>query len=458
MLHLSRLIGQPVRDSSADTIGVIDDLIAAVGTSHPPITGLVVRTGRRRIYLGWESVERMDAAGATILATRVNISRFRRRDDEILLKGDLLDKQIVDIDGRKVVRANDVILDFVEGAMRLVAVDVGTAGLLRRLGLPDTWINRLSGEQSRVASYIDWEDVDPLGSTIASVRLRVPHAGLSELHPADLATIVDQLTPRDRADIFSTLDEEVAAEALEELEPETRTDLLEDLEPERAADLLEEMSPDEAADAVAELSPVSRKEILRLMTKEERDDVQELLAHPEKSAGGLMTTEHVALRPQATVAEALAAIRRHEPDAEVAFAVYVVDGKRRLLGEVTLRDLVLAAPNTTVGELMEDEPVAVELLAHSDEVARVVTRYGLVALPVVDANHRLMGVITVSDALWDVLPEEWRREMPRRLHADSLAAAGPQELPTRATAKRGAKATTKPRKPQPRKKSSVKRG
>jgi magnesium transporter len=452
MLHLSRLIGRPVLDSSADAIGVIDDLIAAVGTSHPPITGLVVRTGRRRIYLGWSSVERMDAAGATISATRVNISRFRRRDDEILLKGDLLDKQIVDIDGRKVVRANDVILDFVEGAMRLVAVDVGTAGLLRRLGLPDGWVDRLSGEQSRVASYINWEDVDPLGSTIASVRLRVPHAGLSELHPADLATIVDQLTPRDRADIFSTLDEEIAAEALEELEPETRTDLLEDLEPERAADLLEEMSPDEAADAVAELSPLSRKEILRLMTKEERDDVQELLAHPEKSAGGLMTTEHVALKPQATAAEALAAIRRHQPDAEVAFAVYVVDGRRRLLGEVTLRDLILAAPTTPISQLMDDEPVVVELLSHSDEVARVVTRYGLVAVPVVDQAHRLMGVITVSDALWDVLPEEWRREMPRRLHADSIAAAGPQELPRRAPRKRGSRAVTKPRK-----KNAVKR-
>jgi magnesium transporter len=159
-----------------------------------------------------------------------------------------------------------------------------------------------------------------------------------------------------------------------------------------------------------------------------------------------MTTEHVALRPQATAAEALAAIRRHEPNAEVAFAVYIVDGRRRLLGEVTLRDLVLATPNTTVGELMEDEPVAVELLAHSDEVARVVTRYGLVAVPVVDANHRLMGVITVSDALWDVLPEEWRREMPRRLHADSFAAAGPIELPTRSTTKRGTKAQAKPRK------------
>lgn len=457
MLHLSRLIGRPVRDSGADTIGVIDDLIAAVGTSHPPITGLVVRTGRRRIYLGWSSVEQMTAGGATISATRVNISRFRRREDEILLKGDLLDKQIVDIDGRKVVRANDVILDFVEGAMRLVAVDVGAAGLLRRLGLPDRWVERLSGERSRVASYIDWEDVDPLGSTIASVRLRVPHAGLSELHPADLASIVDQLTPRDRADIFNTLDDEVAAEALEELEPETRTDLLEDLEPERAADLLEEMSPDEAADAVAELSPLSRREILRLMAKEERDDVQELLAHPERSAGGLMTTEHVALRPQATVADALAAIRRHQPDAEVAFAVYVVDGKRRLLGEVTLRDLVLAAPSTSVGELMDDEPVAVELLAHSDEVARVVTRYGLVALPVVDATHRLMGVITVSDALWDVLPEEWRREMPRRLHADSFAATGPQGLPTRAPARRSTKSSAQSRKPTSRKRGGVKR-
>ncbi len=310
MLHLSRLIGRPVRDGSPDAIGSIDDLIVAVGTSHPPVTGLVVRTGRRRIYLPWSSVQRLDASGARLATERIDITGFRKRKDEILLKGDLLDKQIVDIDGRKVVRANDVLLDFVDGAMRLVAVDVGAAGLLRRLGLPDNWIERLSGGRSRVASYIDWEDVDPLGSTIASMRLKVPHAGLSELHPADLATIIDQLTPRDRADIFNSLDEEVAAEALEELEPETRTDLLEDLEPERAADLLEEMSPDEAADAVADLSPMSRSAILRLMAKEEREDVKELLAHPEMSAGGIMTTEHVALRPTATVC---AGARLHSP-------------------------------------------------------------------------------------------------------------------------------------------------
>jgi CBS domain-containing protein/sporulation protein YlmC with PRC-barrel domain len=461
MLHLSRLIGRPVRDGGTDAIGVIDDLIAAVGANHPPVTGLVVRTGRRRIYLPWSSVTRLDADGARLGTERIDISRFRKRDNEILLRADLLDRQIVDIDGRKVVRANDVLLDDVEGAMRVVAVDVGAAGLLRRLGLPEHWIDRLSGGRSRVASYIDWEDVDPLGSTIAAVRLRVPHAGLSELHPADLATIIDQLTPRDRAEVISSLDDEIAAEALEELEPEVRADLLEDLEPERAADLLEEMSPDEAADAVADLSPVSRAEILRLMEKEERDDVRELLAHPETSAGGLMTTEHLAVRPTATVAATLAALRRLKPDADVAFAIYVVDAQRRLLGEVTLRDLVLAEPSRPVAELMEDEPVAVELLAHADEVARVVTRYGLVAVPVVDEGRRLVGVITVADALWDVLPEEWRHEMPRRIRAGSLAAGGPIELPaklrprTKGTAKGTAKGKAKAK---PRAKRGVKRG
>ena len=440
MLHLSRLIGRPVRDSAGDMIGSISDLIVAVGESHPPVTGLVVRTGRRQIFLPWSAVERLDATGAEIRTGRVDIARFNQRKQEIMLKGDLLDKQIVDIDGRKVVRANDVLLDFVEGAMRLVAVDVGAAGLLRRLGLPDPWIARLSGERSRVASYIDWEDVDPLGSTIASVRLRVPHAGLSELHPADLATIIDQLTPRDRADIMNSLDDETAAEALEELEPETRADLLEDLEPGRVADLLEEMSPDEAADAVADLSPVSREEILLLMEKEERDDVRGLLVHPEQSAGGIMTTEHVALRRSATVAQALASLRRLEPDADVAHAVYIVDAQRRLLGEVTLRDLILAAPNTVVGTIMEDEPVAVELLAHAEEVARIVTRYGLVAVPVVDEEHRLMGVITAGDALWDVLPEEWRREMPRRVRAGSIAAMDMANGAPKATAKGRGKA------------------
>jgi magnesium transporter len=179
---------------------------------------------------------------------------------------------------------------------------------------------------------------------------------------------------------------------------------------------------------------MSRTAILRLMAKEEREDVKELLAHPEMSAGGIMTTEHVALRPTATVAQALASIRRLQPDADVAFAVYVVDAKRHLLGEVTLRDLILASPSTKVSELMEDEPVAVELLAHAEEVARVVTRYGLVAVPVVDEKRRLMGVVTASDALWDVLPEEWRREMPRRLREGSIAAVA---------AKRKSKSTTR---------------
>ena len=207
-----------------------------------------------------------------------------------------MDKQIVDIDGRKVVRVNDLRLDEVEGALRLVAVDVGAAGLLRRLGIEGGFRTIARGIGRPVPErYIDWEDVDPVETSIASIKLRVPHQGLAELHPADLATIIDQLAPRDRAGVLASLDDEAFADALEEMEPDTQVEILEDLAPERAADILEEMSPDDAADLVADLSDETRDEILALMESDEKAEVQELLAYPEDTAGGIMTTEFVAV-------------------------------------------------------------------------------------------------------------------------------------------------------------------
>jgi len=199
MIHLSQVIGQPVRDQNGEAIGKVADLIVAVGERYPPVTGLVINTDRRQIFLPWSSVAAVDVSGATLSTSQLDITKFSQRPNEILLKLDLLDKQIVDIDGRRVVRVNDVSLDEVEGSLRLVAVDVGTAGLLRRLGIERPYrriargLGRSAGER-----YIDWEDVDPVETSIASIRLRIPHAGLTELHPADLATIIDQLAPRDR--------------------------------------------------------------------------------------------------------------------------------------------------------------------------------------------------------------------------------------------------------------------
>ena len=414
MLYLSQAIGRPVLDRIGETIGRVADLIVAVGERYPPVTGLVLETGRRQIFLPWSSVDALDATGARLRTTTVDIESFRQRPDEILLRADLMDKQIVDIDGRKVVRVNDLRLDEVEGSLRLVAVDVGAAGLLRRLGIEGGFRTIARGIGRPVPErYIDWEDVDPVETSIASIKLRVPHQGLAELHPADLATIIDQLAPRDRAGVLASLDDEAVADALEEMEPDTQVEILEDLAPERAADILEEMSPDDAADLVADLSDETRDEILALMESDEKAEVQELLAYPEDTAGGIMTTEFVAVPATLTAAETIDRLRELEPDAETIYYVYVVDDDGRLVGVLSLRDLIVAPPATPIADVMITEPVAVGVMADEDEVAEVVAHYNLLAVPVVDDDSRLVGIVTVDDAIDTVLPTAWKKRLPR---------------------------------------------
>ena len=414
MLYLSQAIGLPVLDGSKDAIGKIADLIVAVGNRYPPVTGLVVSTDRRRIFLPWSSVDRIDESGARLGTTTIDMGRFSQRPDEILLHADLMDKQIVDIDGRKVVRVNDLRLDEIEGVLHLVAVDVGAAGLLRRLGIERGW--RTIARNLRLSvpeRYIDWEDVDPVETSIASIKLRVPHAGLAELHPADLADIIDQLAPKDRAGVLASLDDEAAADVFEEMEPETQVEVLEDLDPARAADILEEMSPDDAADLVADLSDESREEILALMERDEAEELGELLAYPEDTAGGMMTTEFVTLPASLTGAQAIDRLRELEPDAETIYYVYVVDDEERLVGVLSLRDLIVAKPDTPISAVMIAEPVTVGALADEAEVAEIVAHYNLLAVPVVDAAGHLVGIVTVDDAMDAILPDAWRKRLPR---------------------------------------------
>ena len=410
MLYLSQAIGRPVLDAAGEPLGKVDDLIVAVGDRYPAVTGLVVATDRRRIFLPWSHVARFDASGARLSTPTIDITRFQQRDDEFLLREDLLDKQIVDIDGRKVVRVNDLRLDDVDGKLHLVAVDVGAAGLLRRLGIEGVY--RILARNLNLPTperYIDWEDVDPVETSVASIKLRVPHAGLTELHPADLATIIDQLAPRDRAGVLAALDDEAAADAIEEMEPDTQVEVLEGLAPERAADILEEMSPDDAADLVADLSDETRQELLALMERDEAEELGGLLAYPEDTAGGTMTTEFVAVEAHLTAAQTIERLRELEPDAETIYYVYVVDAEGRLVGVLSLRDLIVAPPSTPIGEVMFADPVAVDAMADRDEVAAMVARYNLLAIPVIDSDRCLVGIVTVDDAIDTILPASWRR-------------------------------------------------
>ena len=414
MLYLSQVIGRPVLDASGEALGKVDDLIVAVGDRYPPVTGLVVATDRRRIFLPWSHVARFDSSGGTLATATIDVTPFQQRANEIGLRTDLLDKQIVDIDGRKVVRVNDLRLDDVDDQLHLVAVDVGAAGILRRLGIEGAY--RIIARNLHLPTperYIDWEDVDPVETSIASIKLRVPHAGLTELHPADLATIIDQLAPRDRAGVLAALDDEAAADAIEEMEPDTQVEVLEGLAPERAADILEEMSPDDAADLVADLSDASREELLALMERDEAEELGGLLAYPEDTAGGMMTTEFVALPAELTAAQTIDRLRDLEPDAETIYYVYVIDSDRRLVGVLSLRDLIVAPPATFIGRVMIAEPVAVDVLTDRADVASLVARYNLLAVPVLDDDGRLVGIVTVDDAIDTIMPAHRRRRVAR---------------------------------------------
>jgi magnesium transporter len=413
MLFLSQLIGQPVRDRDGEAFGKVRDLIVALGETYPPVTGVVVRVAAGRdIFLPWTDVEHVDESGARLHTASIDITTFRQRPHEIRLWLDLQDKQIVDVEGRKIVRVNDIQLAPVDGNLRLVAVDVGLGGILRRLGLagPGERLARALGIEPE--NYIEWEDVDPVESSVSSLKLRVPHAALGTLHPADVAHIVEQLAPRDRTGILAALDDERAADVLEELGADDQVDILEDLPPEKAADILEEMGPDEAADLVADLSEARQRELLGLMEPEEASDVRELLAYGEETAGGLMTTDFLTISPDQTAQQVIDMLRERHPSADQVYYLYVTDPDGTLAGTITLRGLIVASPETPVREFMRPDPISVAVDVDAEQVGAAIARYNLLALPVVDAEGKMQGIVTVDDAFERALGEGWRKRLP----------------------------------------------
>ena len=413
MLFLSRLVGRPVRDRHGESFGKVRDLIVALGEQYPPVTGLVVRVaGGRDIFLPWTDVEEIDADGARLRTTLIDMASFRQRPNEIRLWLDLLDKQIVDVEDRKIVRVNDIQLAPVEGRLRLVAVDVGLAGILRRLGLSGPGERLARALHLEAENYIEWEDVDPVESSVSSLKLRVPHEALGTLHPADVAHIVEQLAPRDRTGILEALDDERAADVLEELAADDQVDILEALSPEKAADILEEMGPDEAADLVADLSEERQEQLLGLMEPEEASDVRELLAYGEETAGGLMTTDFITVTPEMSAEQVIERLRELHPDADQVYYLYVTDAEGMLVGTITLRGLIVAAPETTVSDFMRPDPISVGVDLDAEQVGAAIARYNLLALPVVDAEGRMQGIVTVDDAFERALGEGWRKRLP----------------------------------------------
>jgi magnesium transporter len=423
LLFLTEILGAEVVDVRQHRTGAVRDLTVRVQEPYPVVTGLVV-SRRRELVIPWSQV-RTFAAATKEVALRVGsqeLEQHRASPDDIWLARDVLDKQVVDTDGRRVVRVNDLQLAESAGLLLLVGADIGFRGILRRLGLEGLTKRaaRLLGRDLPMA-LVSWEVVDPLASAPDrehpvsgdAVRLRVSGRRIARLHPADIADIVEELGAKERRTVFDTLTEEVAADTLEEMELADQVSVIEHMDAERASDILEEMPPDEVADILTELPQEQAERLLSLMEREEAQDVKELLAYEENTAGGLMTTEYVAVRETLTAQQCIEELRRLEPDAESIYYVFVVDDEEHLRGVLSLRDLIIAQPATPIRSIMIRDVIAVRLDDGVQEVAAVLSKYNLLAVPVVDDEFRIQGLVTVDDALDAVLPESVKRRLPR---------------------------------------------
>jgi sporulation protein YlmC with PRC-barrel domain len=403
-ISLTALLGTPVTDAQGHLRGRLKDVAVATGPDAGKVAGLVLKTRTGLCIVPSEDV--METPAGT-LELRSSGAMVPLKDDGnyLYLQQDLMDRQIIDIHGRKVVRVNDVDLEWLgQGAahlLRVAEVEVGLRGAFRRVfkgllprGTLET-ISRKLGARGIPWQFVDVIEVDPA----RRVKLRIEYERLAEMHPSDLAEILEDLAPAEREAVFTSLDEDVAAETLEEVDPKLQKSLLEKLDEERIADIVEEMDPGAAADLLGELSEEQSDAILEEMEPEERQEVEELLEFDERSAAGCMTTDFIYLGMQSTVAQAVLALRSFDGDPAGVTEVYLLDEKRILRGAISLARLVMALPETRLAVLAEPRVLSCPADLHQDDLAELFDKYNLHALPVVDAQGRMVGVVQADQVV-----------------------------------------------------------
>ncbi len=428
MLLFSQIIGRPVVDAKGTILGRLRDLIAS-GGSYPAVKALVVEgMNHQRFAVAWEQVEDLQGSSVRLGVTKRYIVLYETELGDVLLSEQVLDRQLTDVEGHKVGRVNDIQLGKTNSHYRVLAIDPSTRGLLRRLGIE----RAISLVGIRPEDHlIPWEKLQPVQDPAPSLQIRVPRTTIPRLHPSDLADIVDQLSVRESSSLIEAMDDETAADTLEEVSSRRQVQILREMESSRAADILEEMGPDEAADVLADMPAKKAAELLSLMEEEESQEVRELLAYPEDSAGGIMTTEYISLPESLAIGEALEQFRERAQAVDNVYYVYVVDRPEveRLIGTISLRELIIASPDRTLAELVDRSPITVRLNDSQETVAKVIAKYNLLAVPVVDDENRLQGIVTVDDAMDILLPAAWRRRLPRMFPREgatgSAAAANP---------------------------------
>jgi magnesium transporter len=433
MIFFSTLLHKNVYDIEGHRLGSLRDISVSLHETFPVVTALIVRhslpTTQNDLIIPWSQIDSLEEPHIHLTVKQAQIETYTPGEDELRLGRDILDKQIVDTQGFRVVKVNDLKLAQIKKTTRLVGVDISLSGLLRRLGILGT-VELLTrplpvhlNERTITWNYVEPIEVVGAGAVtgqlafagagagasnvgvVPQVQLNVSHTKLADLRPADIADILEQLDADEAGEMLRRLDAETAADALNEIEMPFQHEILSELDPERASDLLEMMPPDDAADILADLPQEEAERLLSLMPQNESRPIRELLRYGAETAGGIMTNEVLSLSQDHTGEQALVYLRQHSAHLEMIYYLYIVDDERHLVGVVSLRELVVAEPLTFLRDLMNPDVIRVATDTDQEEVARVIARYDLLGVPVVDSDNHLVGLITVDDVI-DVIHEE----------------------------------------------------
>ena len=416
MAFLSEILDRKITDLDGNLVGKLEDIVARElpESIHPVVDGVAVSRHGKTLLIPYSMVMSLFALAIPLKCRVEDLPAYSATEDDIFLSRDVLDKQIIDTDGARVVRVNDVELVRVNGDLYVSNVDVGMSGILRRFGLAKTY-KTVASVMHLPSSVISWDNVELLRHD-QFMRLRVPAEKLADLHPADVAEIISDLNKLETGQFLNAMKIERIADTLEQVETEFQASLVEHLDDEKVADVLEEMEPDEAADLLAILPEERSRRLVNLMEKDDADDVRMLLTYPEDSAGGIMTTEFACVPSNVNAERAIALLRKAADEVETFVYIYVTDPVGHLAGVFSLTELIFADPQTSVSEFMEDRVKVVHPLDDQDIVAQIVTKYDLLAVPVVDEQNVILGIVTADDALDKIIPTAWKKRLPRFYH------------------------------------------
>lgn len=404
------ILGTKIYDEFDDVLGVLRDVYVTTENGYPRFIGYKVKKDSTNYHYEFKNLEVYDDDGKIIMKSRGS-KEILPRTYSYLLSRHLLDRKIVDINGKQVVRVDDLRIALIAGEYRVIAVETGPLAKFRRMGIAGVakFFYKIIGKNFE-DTVIMWDDVESLEMVDNNLKIQVPYKKLSKLHPADLADILENLDPNSRKQVFESLDYDLASDALEELDQEYKGKILKELSESKAQELLENMPSDEIADLLDELNEEERENILINLEKEDADEVKELLEYEDEAVGSIMAKDFISLNLDVTVRETVDILKEMEPDEESMYYIYITDLDEKVQGIISLRDLILAKPTAKLSEIMDDN---FEYLRHEDDIEDAIelaNKYDLLSIPVVDEDDKLVGIVIIHDLIDEYLYPLWKKK------------------------------------------------